>query len=75
MKQPTDFSKMSIKEMSAYITGMGKFVVQSGNKEMIQSMSEFLDKINYMFHPSTIDQLVIDEYKKKRTIQVTSSAD
>jgi len=62
----TEIDKMNLREISAYITGMHKFVCQSGNMEMIQSMGQFIDKINYMLHPNTINQLVADEYRKKR---------
>jgi len=68
--QQKDVMTMNLMEVSANITGMHKYVSTQGTKEMQVSMGEFLAKIAYMTHPSTINQLVIDEYKKKRTIHV-----
>jgi len=72
MVTPThkDIMTMNLMEVSVHITGMHKYVSTQGTKEMQVSMGEFLAKIAYMTHPSTINQLYMDELRKKRTIHV-----
>jgi len=69
-----DVMSMNLMEVSAHITGMHKFVTTQGTKEMQASMGEFLNKIVYITHSSTINQLYMDELRKKKTIHVTSAS-
>lgn len=57
---------MNPMELSATITGMHKFVVQSGNMEMIMNFGKFLNEVVDITSLKTHNQMIMDELRKKK---------